>query len=623
MFQVIVRGPDGAEATYTLAPDQGILIGREAGCDVVLDSKRVSRRHARLFADGSRLCIEDMGSQNGIFVGGARLSEGVSEIRPGPPIEVGEFKILVKRLDPNAATVMQAPAATNVLKGTGALEGRQLELPRDRGFVGREPGQPLSIENDSVSRRHAEVVAEGTGHTLTDLGSSNGTFVNGERLSPSVPRKLRAGDKVRFGETHWLYGPALPAAAPANGRTKRLIAVGVAMVLLIVVAKAVQAPEEEAAAQAAAEGAVDKDELLASAQRSLDEERFEEARRAFADVLKADPLEEAALEGKRKAELEAASQKRFQDGDQKAKLGRDEEALERYFEIDRESRFFARARLKVQELAGPIMRKLAADCREGGRKKATQKVLEACGTYLDYKCHTGVDEDALKYLREAEKSAHTTSAWLCPPKLAPFFGTGGSGQASDGTRELAARYDDKELREAVGVYVKGDVEAAIKALGKLKGKSPVAADVFEKLQTVSGRFKEGDSAWRAGRNREMQAAFDAALEADGKVVPEGLVSFRAREMRTRVAKVYFESGKSAYDKQSYVEAYEQWAKGLEYMRTDSALLDGLGKLERAAADLLGDSPDCDTLGRVARMTRDDPPSPAHEKAKKLLAANCE
>lgn len=627
MFQVIVRGPDGAEATHALGVDQGLLFGRDETCDIVLPSKRVSRRHARIFTEGERLYIEDLGSQNGLFVGGARLA-GKAEIRPGPPIEIGEFKIRVKKLDPRtvqAADGVDVNASMEArIKGLGDMAGRELPLPRERGFVGRDKTMEVPIENDSVSRKHAELRLEaGALHVVTDLGSSNGTFVNGAQLKPNLPSRLKHGDKVRFGETHWQYlvaGGAMPAAGGLTRKQKLYLGLAVGMVVLFAALKVAHRPSQEVVEEQAGQAA-DVDDLIAAGQRNLDNERFEDARKAFKSVLEEDPVNSEARQLLRKAERELENEKQFKEGNAKADVGRDAEALRLYFGIDVDSRFFTRARLRVQELALPLMKKDGSECRDAGRHKASARVLEACGRFLDYKCHTGVDDEALRFLREAEKTSKAREGWLCPQKLAPFFGAGGAAGV-DPAKEIGARYDDKDVRDAVVDYAKGDIETAIRAVGKVKVKSPVASDVAEQLAIVSGRFKEGDSAARAGRLKEMRAAFDAALAADGKIVPPSVQTFHAREMRTRLGHAFYEAGKALYDKQSYPEAYDQWAKGLEYQRNDTSLLDGLKRLEKVAQDLLASAPNCDDVRKVLHITNADPPSSAHQKAGEMLEQEC-
>jgi pSer/pThr/pTyr-binding forkhead associated (FHA) protein len=59
----------------------------------------------------------------------------------------------------------------------------------------------IVLSDPEVSRRHAAVAESPDGFTIEDLGSTNGTWVNGERIDRPAP--LRAGDEVRFGNTVW------------------------------------------------------------------------------------------------------------------------------------------------------------------------------------------------------------------------------------------------------------------------------------------------------------------------------------------------------------------------------------------------------------------------------------
>ncbi|MFF3112092.1 FHA domain-containing protein [Kitasatospora sp. NPDC057904] len=63
--------------------------------------------------------------------------------------------------------------------------------------IGRIPGSGLRLHDASVSRHHAELRHEGGGWVLYDLGSTNGTHVNGHRIAGGV--RVRPGDQVRFG----------------------------------------------------------------------------------------------------------------------------------------------------------------------------------------------------------------------------------------------------------------------------------------------------------------------------------------------------------------------------------------------------------------------------------------
>ena len=79
-----------------------------------------------------------------------------------------------------------------------ALIGRQYILGEDLLSVGRGSRNSIVLEDDSVSRHHCHIERQGSLYHLSDLGSTNGTYVN-DRLSREV--QLQGGDQVRIGET--------------------------------------------------------------------------------------------------------------------------------------------------------------------------------------------------------------------------------------------------------------------------------------------------------------------------------------------------------------------------------------------------------------------------------------
>jgi len=81
---------------------------------------------------------------------------------------------------------------------SGPNAGKAYPLEGAELTIGRDTSNPVSINDAEVSRRHAKLTWRGAGYVLEDLGSTNGTFVNGARLSAPLP--LKAGDAVSFGE---------------------------------------------------------------------------------------------------------------------------------------------------------------------------------------------------------------------------------------------------------------------------------------------------------------------------------------------------------------------------------------------------------------------------------------
>ena len=84
----------------------------------------------------------------------------------------------------------------------GNDQGHCFELPDQVTTLGREAGNTIQLHDTEVSRRHAEIRIQGAVCELTDLKSSNGTFVNGKRVETHV---LRSGDHVQFGRTLLLF----------------------------------------------------------------------------------------------------------------------------------------------------------------------------------------------------------------------------------------------------------------------------------------------------------------------------------------------------------------------------------------------------------------------------------
>jgi DNA-binding winged helix-turn-helix (wHTH) protein len=97
--------------------------------------------------------------------------------------------------------------------GCALLWGERLvPLAAGETLVGRDPGCTLTIPSGLVSREHARIVVDGERVTLLDLGSKNGTLVDGRRAAGEVP--LADGDEVRI-------GPALLVfCAPGTGSTR-------------------------------------------------------------------------------------------------------------------------------------------------------------------------------------------------------------------------------------------------------------------------------------------------------------------------------------------------------------------------------------------------------------------
>lgn len=104
-----------------------------------------------------------------------------------------------------------APAHLVLKQGAGA--DQEYTLIHERTVIGRGQSSDITIDNPEISRQHAQFTREGASIVVGDLGSTNGTFVNGQRISGPTP--LKNGDIVELGEAVRLdfVSAALPADA--------------------------------------------------------------------------------------------------------------------------------------------------------------------------------------------------------------------------------------------------------------------------------------------------------------------------------------------------------------------------------------------------------------------------
>jgi DNA-binding winged helix-turn-helix (wHTH) protein len=86
----------------------------------------------------------------------------------------------------------QAPTRFKIVSSEG-----EVLLGEGENLIGRAPDAAVSIDSNKVSRLHARILIDGVTATLEDLGSKNGTFLNGERIEAHVT--LSDGDEIRIG----------------------------------------------------------------------------------------------------------------------------------------------------------------------------------------------------------------------------------------------------------------------------------------------------------------------------------------------------------------------------------------------------------------------------------------
>ena len=182
------------------APEVTLSIGRSPESGLQVSHELVSRTHARVRLDRSATpavwILEDADSANGIFLEGKLLKRveisNSAIVRLGDPVDGPALKFEVYALEPKPA----APRASS--NATTARVSTVRNVIEQGIVIGKSADADFILSDVLVSRRHAMLVGSSSGFILTDLGSTNGTFVNGQ-IVPSAP--VFEGDVITIGNT--------------------------------------------------------------------------------------------------------------------------------------------------------------------------------------------------------------------------------------------------------------------------------------------------------------------------------------------------------------------------------------------------------------------------------------
>jgi pSer/pThr/pTyr-binding forkhead associated (FHA) protein len=201
-----------------------VSCGREADNALPVSDTRISRRHFQVAWERDGYWLEDLQSSNGTYLNGQRTQR--ARLAGGDVIQAGglslEFQLAGQAapatvLEPAAtASDALAPPAAALIVREGAEPGRVLPLHGPL-TCGREVGNDLVVEDGRVSRQHFRVRWANGSYRLEDLGSRNGTYLNGERAETA---ELKAGDMIQAGAVRLefrLTSNPLTTEPPARG----------------------------------------------------------------------------------------------------------------------------------------------------------------------------------------------------------------------------------------------------------------------------------------------------------------------------------------------------------------------------------------------------------------------
>jgi pSer/pThr/pTyr-binding forkhead associated (FHA) protein/tetratricopeptide (TPR) repeat protein len=717
MPTLVVRHPDGSETEHELNGE--LKIGRQDGNDLILTEGGVSRQHARIYVDGGQVVLEDLGSANGTYVDEERIAEPTT-LTPQSQVLLGDYTLklkaaaragtgvrrsasrapapnvgsdegapratralptvkparppgaaLAKRERPakGAAGAAPAPAAAPVLRGlTGPWANKTYPL-KSKLLVGRAPPAAVLIEDDSISRKHAEVERKPQGAVFVrDLGSANGTLLNGERIGQE-PVEVFPGDIMQFGMVEVAYesgdeasgvpvrrdrggapsrGRADPSDGPPPKKGRKLLVVAGAtvglMLALGVVAKVAAPPEpvpgppDPVAAQVNTQQQVQ--DLLSQCRSfaSMDmgnEPQWDKADEACEQALNLDPINTEANTLIKRIKLEKEAAEYYAQGTKMLQRLKEEDALDQLRKIPKESQYFRRAKIKVDEAMQQVKKHAQDDCKRYLDDSQWAAAVPRCERYMEFWCQ-GVsreeiepplgfsvslegrigrkqwrpkDKFFIRFLQARHRMDPKAELWKCP---VTDFNTGpeeGTGPADQVKKMFKDRYPNPYMNAALFDYWGGRGNESLAKLQKVRSNLEQASlhgqvDLLIKdVSTVDQLFKTGSSALQADDVEKAAEPFDEALEVDKRLMGEmweRAPSFYRRNIQQDMAEKAYDRGKDWAKREDQKRACKLWKIGFRFYRGNTDLIKALSNVcSTQGTRMFPGARSCSDLAQVA------------------------
>lgn len=538
MATLVIRYPDGTQHEQEVG--EQLTIGRAEGNDLVLSEGGVSRQHARFFIEGATLMLEDSGSANGTFVDGQLIDKPVT-VSGSAQVVIGDYEISIKPVKKVSAppssrekknTKMVRAAGPSVQASDAAKRPRSTSAPGGPHFrgvgapveglkvplaatmtVGRVATCDLHLDDESVSRRHAQVRVSARGDVfLKDFESANGTAVNGEVLKGET--QLQPGDVVQFGVVEFVFQsgvgaqrPSTPYRVPGSNAvvaggdsgdaSKRRLLIAatavVALLVLLVVIKVVwghrlgptpvpSAPVESQAPVVDNTALIES--LMTRARTEIEREEWGRVDETLRKVLEIEPLHDEARELRERVAIDKKCFAAIKKGESENSLHNFEEALTAYGQVTQKcsKKYFLQVLRLVKEPRDEMLKRTGEDCQRFSRDSKWQWAKKACEAHMRLACQT-LEPDVLNpppgakvrfdsgKLRDGEWRPSSAShlsllkarqglkeplgPTLCPdiPALRPPPPP--PDPTKDACAEFAKRYPDPAFGEAMCEYFKG------------------------------------------------------------------------------------------------------------------------------------------------------------------------
>jgi pSer/pThr/pTyr-binding forkhead associated (FHA) protein len=502
------------------------------------------------------------------------------EADPGPP----EFPFLV---------VVQ-----------GEEEGREIELTQNQVTMGRGADNDLVFPDIACSRRHCIVEERNGDFVVSDLGSGNGTLVNGRRIQDQV---LKDGDEIEIGSTILQFNmPGLPAdqrggevqtitssqPMPTRGkggfladlladpRRKKLVLYGGGGVLgflfLMLLIKAVSGPAEppgptpdEIRHQEQIRAKQEFDEHMQEARRLVKEKKWKQAQLAAQLALKLDPQNRFALDYRDFIAREVGAQTALQTARNFIEQKAWDEAISALNQVSNESEYFEEA----AGLKSSIELEVKADLVAQGKALMEEKNYNQALLKFDEVLKRDPGHQAAAELkRTAEEEIEKEEKRVAKLEKTKKRKT----LSFKRRRKREPKKKGSLTGRLLAFYKNGEIDKAIE-----KAQESGATEQLVKLKKFKSVYTRGmDLSKNKGQVKKAIEFLKQAVALDKKIA--GGAGTYNQKLKEKLGKNYFVKGVDAHMNKRYPEAYKAYKTALKYHPSYELANKRLQELEKVA-----------------------------------------